>query len=179
MMFCGGSCGVNKRPMYQMPSCQPEHWCTTWKLDLGWVSCSQWLVNNQYLSHTVGERMPEKFDTGLLLSLGPKNKRPPVSWGICCNPHPVFNLKDFIANVKALREINPPSFCGLDVYMVFLSRFVKASSGAYLGAQDDVAMVDIHLVSRHSFNDAEARRRCIRQDWTNCILQVWGTATLG
>lgn len=55
---------------------------------------------------------------------------------------PILALKDFITDVKALREINPLSFCGLDVYIGFLIRFVKASSGAHLGAQEDVAMVD-------------------------------------
>lgn len=56
---------------------------------------------------------------------------------------PMRSLREFISDIKSLRDAAPPlSFCGLDVYTGFLIRFVKASSGAFLGAQEDVAMVD-------------------------------------
>ena len=55
---------------------------------------------------------------------------------------PMRSLQAFIQDMRLLREQKPYSFCGLDVYTGFLIRFVKASSGAYLGAQEDVALVD-------------------------------------
>ena len=55
---------------------------------------------------------------------------------------PMRSLRAFIQDMRLLKEQKPYSFCGLDVYTGFLIRFVKASSGAYLGAQEDVALVD-------------------------------------
>lgn len=56
---------------------------------------------------------------------------------------PMRNLREFIGDIKSLRDAaHPLGFCGLDIYTGFLIRFVKASSGAFLGAQEDVAMVD-------------------------------------
>jgi L-gulonolactone oxidase len=55
---------------------------------------------------------------------------------------PMRSLRSFIGDMKALRDSNPAGFCGLDVYTGFYIRFVKQSGGAYLGAQEDVAMVD-------------------------------------
>ena len=56
---------------------------------------------------------------------------------------PMRSLSAFIGDMKSLRDkAHPLGFCGLDIYTGFLIRFVKASSGAFLGAQEDVAMVD-------------------------------------
>ena len=56
---------------------------------------------------------------------------------------PMRNLREFIGDIKALQDAaHPHGFCGLDIYTGFLIRFVKASSGAFLGAQEDVAAMD-------------------------------------
>lgn len=69
---------------------------------------------------------------------------------------PMRSLKAFITDMKALRDANPDSFCGLDVYTGFYIRFVKKSGGAYLGAQEDVAMVDFTYY-RSGANDSMPR----------------------
>eukprot|EP00253_Pinus_taeda_P000413 PITA_00413 len=45
-------------------------------------------------------------------------------------------IKDFITDIKKLRELNPSSLCGIELYGGILMRFVKASS-AYLGLDED------------------------------------------
>lgn len=54
----------------------------------------------------------------------------------------VSQLGGFIKDVKALRDLNPKSLCGVDLYDGFYMRFLKAST-AYLGEQDDSVSFDI------------------------------------
>ncbi|KAL0924329.1 hypothetical protein M5K25_005145 [Dendrobium thyrsiflorum] len=56
---------------------------------------------------------------------------------------PASNFKNFILDVKKLRDLNPQNFCGVDVYNGFLIRFIKASS-AYLGQAEDSVVVDFN-----------------------------------
>ncbi|XVE53726.1 hypothetical protein DITRI_Ditri03aG0025600 [Diplodiscus trichospermus] len=50
-------------------------------------------------------------------------------------------LGDFIRDVKRLRDLDPESFCGMDLYVGFLMRYIKASK-AYLGQSEDSIVVD-------------------------------------
>ncbi|OAY84089.1 L-gulonolactone oxidase 3 [Ananas comosus] len=52
-------------------------------------------------------------------------------------------FKDFILDVKKLRNLNPDNFCGVDIYNGFLIRFIK-SSEAYLGQNEDSVVVDFN-----------------------------------
>ncbi|KAL8256274.1 hypothetical protein R6Q59_031341 [Mikania micrantha] len=52
-------------------------------------------------------------------------------------------FRDFICDVKKLRDINPENFCGVDIYNGFLIRFIKAST-AYLGQPVDSVVVDFN-----------------------------------
>ncbi|XP_020524196.1 probable L-gulonolactone oxidase 6 isoform X2 [Amborella trichopoda] len=52
------------------------------------------------------------------------------------------NAKDFIIDVKMLRDMVPKGLCGVELYNGILMRYVKASS-AYLGKQEDAIDVDI------------------------------------
>ncbi|KAI3909284.1 hypothetical protein MKW98_025926 [Papaver atlanticum] len=54
---------------------------------------------------------------------------------------PASNFGDFIRDVKKLRDFEPSNFCGLDIYIGFLMRFLKASE-AYLGHSEDSVAVD-------------------------------------
>lgn len=54
---------------------------------------------------------------------------------------PANKFKDFIRDVKKLRDLKPENFCGVDSYNGFLVRFIKASS-AYLGQSEDSVVVD-------------------------------------
>ncbi|XP_068648740.1 L-gulonolactone oxidase 3-like [Aristolochia californica] len=56
---------------------------------------------------------------------------------------PVPKFKDFISDVKKLRDLKPEKFCGVDIYNGFLIRFIKAS-GAYLGQSEDSVVVDFN-----------------------------------
>lgn len=56
---------------------------------------------------------------------------------------PISNFKDFINDVKKLRDLNPDNFCGIDVYNGFLIRFIRASR-AYLGQPVDSVVVDFN-----------------------------------
>lgn len=54
---------------------------------------------------------------------------------------PASKFRDFIKDVKKLRDIKPENLCGLDIYTGFLIRFIKASE-AYLGPPEDSIAVD-------------------------------------
>ncbi|KAJ8638148.1 hypothetical protein MRB53_012415 [Persea americana] len=54
---------------------------------------------------------------------------------------PASKFRDFIQDVKMLRDLKPKNFCGLDIYTGFLIRFIKASQ-AYLGPSEDSVAVD-------------------------------------
>ncbi|KAK8948935.1 hypothetical protein KSP39_PZI005628 [Platanthera zijinensis] len=53
------------------------------------------------------------------------------------------SFRNFVLDVKKLRDLNPQNFCGADVYNGFLVRFIKAST-AYLGQADDSVVVDFN-----------------------------------
>ncbi|POO03957.1 L-gulonolactone oxidase [Trema orientale] len=52
-------------------------------------------------------------------------------------------FKDFLNDVKKLRDLNPENLCGIDLYNGFLIRFVKASR-AHLGQPVDSVVVDFN-----------------------------------
>jgi L-gulonolactone oxidase len=54
----------------------------------------------------------------------------------------VSKIGQFLSDVRKLRDMNPNSLCGVELYNGFLMRYVKASS-AYLGKQED--SVDIEM----------------------------------
>ncbi|XP_058074291.1 L-gulonolactone oxidase 3 [Magnolia sinica] len=56
---------------------------------------------------------------------------------------PASKFRDFIKDVKKLRDFQPDNFCGVDIYNGFLIRFIKAS-GAYLGQSEDSVVVDFN-----------------------------------
>ncbi|KAK9101013.1 hypothetical protein Scep_024443 [Stephania cephalantha] len=56
---------------------------------------------------------------------------------------PASKFKDFILDVKKLRDLKPENFCGVDVYNGFLIRFIKAST-AYLGQSEDSVILDFN-----------------------------------
>lgn len=56
---------------------------------------------------------------------------------------PASKFRDFINDVKKLRDLNPEKFCGVDLYNGFLIRFVKASR-AHLGQPVDSVVVDLN-----------------------------------
>ncbi|XP_020592996.1 L-gulonolactone oxidase 3 [Phalaenopsis equestris] len=56
---------------------------------------------------------------------------------------PASNFRNFVLDVKKLRDLNPQNFCGVDIYNGFLIRFIKASS-AYLGQAEDSVVVDFN-----------------------------------
>eukprot|EP01018_Ginkgo_biloba_P019640 Gb_24046 [translate_table: standard] len=63
----------------------------------------------------------------------------------------VSKIKDFLIDVKKLRDMNPISFCVVDLYTGILMRYVKASS-AYLGKQEDSVDMDITYYRSHHPN---------------------------
>ena len=52
-------------------------------------------------------------------------------------------FRDFIVDVKKLRDLRINDFCGVDTYNGFLIRFVRASK-AYLGQPEDSVVVDFN-----------------------------------
>ncbi|XP_010917611.1 L-gulonolactone oxidase 3 [Elaeis guineensis] len=56
---------------------------------------------------------------------------------------PAPKFRDFILDVKKLRDLKPENFCGIDIYNGFLIRFIK-SSEAYLGQSEDSVVVDFN-----------------------------------
>ncbi|KAI3825475.1 hypothetical protein L1987_06965 [Smallanthus sonchifolius] len=56
---------------------------------------------------------------------------------------PAERFRDFIRDVKELRDLNPDNFCGVDIYNGLLIRFIKAST-AYLGQPVDSVVVDFN-----------------------------------
>ncbi|XP_057466640.1 L-gulonolactone oxidase 3 [Actinidia eriantha] len=56
---------------------------------------------------------------------------------------PAQKFRDFIRDVKRLRDLNPESLCGVDIYNGLLIRFIKASK-AYLGQTEDSVVVDFN-----------------------------------
>lgn len=52
-------------------------------------------------------------------------------------------IKAFISDVKKLRDINPQSLCGIELYNGFLIRFIRGSS-AYLGQPEDSVVIDFN-----------------------------------
>ncbi|KAF9615261.1 hypothetical protein IFM89_022588 [Coptis chinensis] len=56
---------------------------------------------------------------------------------------PASKFRDFIHDVKKLRDLNPDNFCGVDVYNGFLIRFIKGSA-AYLGHSEDSVVLDFN-----------------------------------
>ncbi|MCO5557358.1 hypothetical protein L7F22_010921 [Adiantum nelumboides] len=53
----------------------------------------------------------------------------------------VSKVKDFLKDIKALRDLNHMDFCGLDLYNGVYLRFLKAST-AFLGEQEDAVSFD-------------------------------------
>ncbi|KAK7293861.1 hypothetical protein RJT34_16738 [Clitoria ternatea] len=58
-------------------------------------------------------------------------------------PASTTTFKNFIRDVKKLRDLNPNNFCGVDMYNGMLIRFIKASN-AYLGQPEDSIVVDFN-----------------------------------
>lgn len=56
---------------------------------------------------------------------------------------PASKFKDFIIDVKKLRDIDPQKFCGIDIYNGILIRYIKASD-AYLGQIEDSIVIDFN-----------------------------------
>lgn len=56
---------------------------------------------------------------------------------------PADKFRDFVRDVKKLRDLNPDNFCGIDIYNGLLIRFIKAST-AYLGQPTESVVVDFN-----------------------------------
>eukprot|EP01018_Ginkgo_biloba_P002312 Gb_31378 [translate_table: standard] len=55
----------------------------------------------------------------------------------------VSKIKEFISDVKKLRDMDPSAVCGVELYNGFLIRFVKGSN-AYLGQPEDSVVIDFN-----------------------------------
>ncbi|KAH9307283.1 hypothetical protein KI387_035194 [Taxus chinensis] len=58
-------------------------------------------------------------------------------------------IRDFLLDLKKLRDMDPKSLCVLELYDGILIRYVKASN-AYLGKQEDSADMDITFYRSHN-----------------------------
>ncbi|XLR28502.1 hypothetical protein HN51_041839 [Arachis hypogaea] len=56
---------------------------------------------------------------------------------------PASIFRDFILDVKKLRDLNPEHFCGVDNYNGILIRYIKGSD-AYLGQSEDSIVIDFN-----------------------------------
>jgi L-gulonolactone oxidase len=56
---------------------------------------------------------------------------------------PASQFKNFIIDVKRLRDLKPENLCGIDTYNGILIRFIKRSE-AYLGQTEDSVVVDFN-----------------------------------
>ncbi|KAL1202224.1 L-gulonolactone oxidase 3 [Cardamine amara subsp. amara] len=55
----------------------------------------------------------------------------------------VSRFRDFLLDVKKLRDLKPERLCGIDIYNGILIRFIKGSK-AYLGQTEDSVVVDFN-----------------------------------
>ncbi|CAN8299280.1 unnamed protein product [Cochlearia groenlandica] len=55
----------------------------------------------------------------------------------------VSRFRDFLIDIKKLRDLNPERFCGIDIYNGILIRYIKGSK-AYLGQTEDSVVVDFN-----------------------------------
>ncbi|KFK25416.1 hypothetical protein AALP_AA8G111800 [Arabis alpina] len=56
---------------------------------------------------------------------------------------PVSRFRDFLLDVKKIRDLNPDRLCGIDIYNGILIRFIKGSK-AYLGQTEDSVVIDFN-----------------------------------
>ncbi|KAM7275097.1 hypothetical protein ACFE04_016963 [Oxalis oulophora] len=56
---------------------------------------------------------------------------------------PAGKFRDFLLDIKKLRDLNAQNFCGIDIYNGILFRFIKASD-AYLGQSEDSVVIDFN-----------------------------------
>ena len=56
---------------------------------------------------------------------------------------PLPRFRDFILDVKKLRDMKPERLCGIDIYNGILIRFIKGSK-AYLGQGEDSVVIDFN-----------------------------------
>ncbi|KAJ4883015.1 L-gulonolactone oxidase 3 [Raphanus sativus] len=56
---------------------------------------------------------------------------------------PVSRFRDFLLDVKKLRDLKPEKLCGIDIYNGILIRFIKGSK-AYLGQTEDSVVIDFN-----------------------------------
>ncbi|KAI3899897.1 hypothetical protein MKW92_006301 [Papaver armeniacum] len=79
---------------------------------------------------------------------------------------PASKFRNFIQDVKKLRDLKPEHFCGVDIYNGFLIRFIKASD-AYLGQPEDSVVVDFNY---YRANEASTPR--LNQDIWEEVEQI-------
>ncbi|KAJ0243306.1 L-gulonolactone oxidase 3 [Hirschfeldia incana] len=56
---------------------------------------------------------------------------------------PVSRFRDFLLDVKKLRDLKPERLCGIDIYNGILIRFIKGSK-AFLGQTEDSVVIDFN-----------------------------------
>lgn len=79
---------------------------------------------------------------------------------------PASQFKNFIIDVKSLRDLKPDNFCGIDTYNGILIRFIK-SSEAYLGQTEDSVVADFNY-----FRADDASTPRLNQDVMEEIEQI-------